>query len=366
MRFANPQVLWLLCAIPALIVGLAVRREWRRRAMARLGHLPRIRDLAASVSPGLRLAKSMLLVTGLALCIVALARPQAGERSTLASSVGIDIVVALDFSKSMLARDAYPSRIERAKAELGRLLDTLKGDRVGLVAFAGETLSYPLTSDYAAAKVFWRDMTPFDMPVGGTAIGKAIVAATRLLLAVRGKSGVGRRGAPMGEPRSQVILLLTDGEDHESEPLEAAKEAAKHGIRIYAVGIGSRSGEPVPQLNEDGTVAGYMKAPGGGYVTTRVDESTLRGIAEATKGTLILMEPGRFGVEPILREVAKLKHSESQSRLIRHYDEVYAWFLLPGFLLLLTEACLRERRRLQSQASGPLPRATNIAARSAR
>jgi len=209
------------------------------------------------------------------------------------------------------------------------------------VAFAGETLSYPLTTDYAAAKVFWRDMSPLDMPVGGTAIGKAIVAATRLLLAVRGK----------GPPRSQVILLLTDGEDHESEPLEAAREAAKHGIRIYAVGIGSRSGEPVPQLNEDGTMAGYMQAPGGGYVTSRVDEATLRGIADATKGTLILMEPGHFGVEPILREVGKLKRAEGQSRLIRHYDEVYAWFLLPGFLLLLTEACLRERRRLPGFAA---------------
>jgi Ca-activated chloride channel family protein len=334
MRFANPQLLWLLLVAPALIVGLALRREWRRRAMARIGHLPRIRELTASVSPGLRLAKSILLVLGLALVILSLARPQAGERSTLAPAVGLDIVVALDFSKSMLARDAYPSRIERAKAELGRLLDTLRGDRVGLVAFAGETLSYPLTTDYAAAKVFWRDMSPFDMPVGGTAIGKAVVAATRLLLAVRGK----------GPPRSQLIVLLTDGEDHESEPLEAARQAAKHGIRIYAVGIGSRSGEPVPQLNEDGSVAGYMQAPGGGYVTTRVDERTLRGIAEATRGTVILMEPGRFGVEPIITEVAKLKRAESQSRLIRHYDEVFAWFLLPGFLCLLAEACLRDRR----------------------
>lgn len=340
MRFANPQLLWLLLAAPALIVGLALRREWRRRAMARLGHLPRIRELTASVSPGLRLAKSILLLLGLTLVILSLARPQAGERATLAPAVGLDIVVALDFSKSMLARDAYPSRIERAKAELGRLLDSLRGDRVGLVAFAGETLSYPLTTDYAAAKVFWRDMSPFDMPVGGTAIGKAIVAATRLLLAVRGK----------GPPRSQVIVLLTDGEDHESEPLEAARQAAKHGIRIYAVGIGSRSGEPVPQLNEDGSVAGYMQAPGGGYVTTRVDERTLRGIAEATRGNVILMEPGRFGVEPIIAEVAKLKRAESQSRLIRHYDEVFAWFLLPGFLCLLGEACLRERRRTRSVA----------------
>jgi Ca-activated chloride channel family protein len=272
--------------------------------------------------------------------MVSLARPQAGERTTLAPAVGIDIVVALDFSKSMLARDAYPSRSERAKAELNRLIDSLTGDRIGLVAFAGETLSFPLTTDYTAAKLFWRDMSPLDMPVGGTALGKAIVAATRLLTEVRSK----------GPARSQVIILLTDGEDHESDPLQAAQEAAKQGIRIYAVGIGSRSGEPIPELNQDGTVAGYMQKPGGGYVTTRLDDKTLQNIAEATRDSVILMDPHHFGVEPILSQIATLKRSESQARLIKHYDEVYFWFLLPGFILLFLESCLGERRRLHAKA----------------
>jgi Ca-activated chloride channel family protein len=339
MRFANPQLLWLLCALPAVVVGLALRYGWRRRTLVRLGHLDQVRRLADSVSPALRSLRSMLLVAGLALVILSLARPQAGERSTLAPTVGIDIVVALDFSKSMLAQDAYPSRIERAKAELERFLDSLKGDRVGLVAFAGETLSYPLTTDYSAAKLFWRDMTPSDMPVGGTALGKAIVAGTRLLAGVRGK----------GAPRSQVILLLTDGEDHESDPIEAAKEAAKQGVRVYAVGIGSRSGEPIPLLNEDGSVAGYMPKPGGGFVTTRLDQKTLEKVVSITKGKYIAMDPKRFGVEPILDAIGKLKKSESKSRLIRHYDEVYAWFLLPGFLLLLFQACVSDRRRTMAE-----------------
>jgi Ca-activated chloride channel family protein len=341
VRFANQELLWLLALLPLVVVGLALRAEWRRRVTARLGHEPRVRELAARVSPVRRLVKSVLLVAGLGLLILALARPQAGERSTLAPTIGIDIVVCLDFSKSMLARDAYPSRIERAKAELGRLIDQLRGDRLGLVAFAGETLAYPLTTDYAAAKMFWRDLSPLDMPVGGTAIGKAITAATRLLEAVRGK----------GPPRSQVIILLTDGEDHESEPLEAAREAGKRGIRIHAVGIGSRSGEPIPELNKDGTVAGYMQREGGGYVTTRLDEKTLTGIADATRGKLIVMEPRRFGVEPLLAELAKLKRSEARTRLIKQYDDVYPWFLFPAFLLLLLEACLRESRPGQVRAA---------------
>jgi Ca-activated chloride channel homolog len=344
VRFANPQSLWLLLLVPGLVLAMALRFGWRRRILARLGHVQRVRDLAASVSPVRRVAKAILLTVGLALLLVALARPQAGERSTLAPSLGLDIVVALDFSKSMLARDAYPSRIERAKAELGRLLDSLGGDRVGLVAFAGETMSYPLTTDYAASKLFWRDLGPTDMPVGGTAIGKAIVAATRLLAGVRGK----------GPPRSQVILLLTDGEDQESEPLEAAREAAKQGVRIFAVGIGSRSGEPIPEVSEDGTVTGYMQKPEGGFVTTHLDEKLLQEIAEATKGKAITMDPRRFGVDPLLAEIGKLKRAEGSSRLIKHYDEAYPFFLFPAFLALLVEAVLGERRRPgRSKGRGP-------------
>ncbi|MCK5800054.1 MAG: VWA domain-containing protein [Deltaproteobacteria bacterium] len=334
MRFANPQLLWLLLLVPALIVGIALRYGWRRRTLASLGDPEQVQRLTASVSHGRRLIKNLLLIAGVTLLILSLARPQGGERTTLAPYVGIDIVVALDFSKSMFARDAYPSRIERAKAELNRLLDSLRGDRIGLVAFAGETLSYPLTTDYAAAKLFWRHMTPNDMPVGGTAIGKAITAATRLLTAVRGKS----------PPRSQVIILLTDGEDHESEPLKAAQEAGRRGIRIYAVGIGSRSGEPIPQVAEDGTVTGYLQQDGK-PVTSHLDATTLAKIADATSGNYIEMDPKRFGVEPILKALKKLQRSEIKSRLVKDYDEIFQWFLLPALLLLLFDTSLGERRR---------------------
>src|SRR6185436_18664979 len=142
----------------------------------------------------------------------------------------------------MLARDIYPSRLERAKRELERLMDRLAGDRVGLVAFAGETLTYPPTTDYAAVKLFWRDLSPADMPVGGTAIGRALKASVEQLSRLRRKEG---------ETRSQVILLLTDGEDNDSEPLEVAEEAARLGIKIFAVGVGSRSGELVPEVDAD-------------------------------------------------------------------------------------------------------------------
>lgn len=335
MRFANPQLLYFLGLVPLLIVGMALRYGWRKRMVERLGDQPQIKKLVSSISHGKRLLKSSLFIVGVIFLILTIARPQAGGKSVMAPYLGLDIVVALDFSKSMYARDAHPSRIDRAKAELNQLLDQLKGDRVGLVAFAGETISYPLTTDYTAAKLFWRDMNPNDMPVGGTAIGKAIVAATRLLVGVRGK----------GKPRDQVIILLTDGEDHQSDPIAAAKEAAKLGIRIFSVGIGSRSGEPIPEVAEDGTISRYMTDEKGKPITTRLDTKTLKTISTQTKGEYIAMNPRSFGVEPILNQLEKLKKSEIQSRAIRQYDEAYTPFLFIAFLCFLFELAISDRKR---------------------
>jgi Ca-activated chloride channel family protein len=188
-------------------------------------------------------------------------------------------------------------------------------------------------------------MMPDDMPVGGTAIGKAIVAGTRLLTAVRGK----------GPPRSQVIVLLTDGEDHQSDPIAAAQEAAKHGIRIYTVGIGSASGEPIPELDEQGRITGYLSHDGR-PVTSRLDRETLSKIAEATSGRLIEVDPRSFGVEPVMQELGKLNRSEVDKRLIKHYDDVYEWFLFPALMLLLLEMSLSERRRQRPIRRGTLNR----------
>src|SRR5207302_21551 len=157
--------------------------------LGRVGHLPMIARMTASFSPARRRWRVILYTGGVALLIVTLARPQIPGRAKLTESRGLDLIVALDFSKSMLARDVYPSRLDRAKAELARFIDTLRGDRVGLVAFAGETISYPLTVDYEAAKLFWRDLQPDDLPVGGTDLGAAIKAATELLVSVRAREG---------------------------------------------------------------------------------------------------------------------------------------------------------------------------------
>jgi Ca-activated chloride channel homolog len=337
MRFANPHALTLLLAVPAAVIAYGLSFASRRRRLARLGDAALVAKMAATVSVARKVIRAALVVLALALLAVALARPQAGGRARVAKQRGLDLVVALDFSRSMLAKDVYPSRLERAKRELEQLLDGLGGDRVGVVAFAGETLGYPPTTDYAAVKLFWRDLGPWDMPVGGTAIGRAIHAALDQLVALRSK-GESSRG--------QAILLLTDGEDTDSEPLEAADEASKLGVKIFTVGIGSRSGELIPEYDEQGKVTGYVKDADGHYVTSRLAEDTLAEIARRTGGELFHADSKRFGVEEVSRALNNLKRTENEARIVRQYDEIFELLLLPAFLLLVGEACMGERRRL--------------------
>jgi Ca-activated chloride channel family protein len=335
MRLANPHLLWLLLVVPAVVLGYALSFAQRRRLLARLGDLPLIRRMASSVSTARRVLRAAEVVLALALLALALARPQAGGRAKLTKQPGLDLIVALDFSRSMLAKDVYPSRLERAKRELERLMDKLGGDRIGLVAFAGETLTYPPTTDYAAVKLFWRDMGPWDMPVGGTAIGRAMRSGLDLLTRLR---------AGGGPTRAQVILLLTDGEDTDSEPLEVADQASKLGVKVFTVGIGSRSGELIPEFDEKGIITGYVKDQDGKYVTSRLGESMLRQIAEKTGGEYFHADPKRFGVEQVEAALAGLKRTENEARVVKQYDEVFEVLLLPAFLLLVGEACSTDRR----------------------
>jgi len=345
VRLAHPHLLWLLLLVPGLVLAYGVAFAARRRALNRLGNPTLIGRMSAMTSVPRKVVRGALLCLVVGLVGLALARPQAGGRARLEKQRGLDLIVALDFSKSMLAKDIYPSRLERAKRELESLMDRLSGDRVGLVAFAGETLTYPPTTDYDAVKLFWRDLSPSDMPVGGTAIGRALTSAIEMLSRLR-QSG--------GETRDQVILLLTDGEDTESQPLEAAEQAAKLAIKVFAVGIGSRSGELVPELAEGEQAAGYIKDREGKYVTSRLDEDLLSQIAAKTGGGYLRADAKHFGVEAIEAALAGLKRTESDTRLVKQYDEVFEILLLPALLLLLLETCMSDRRRNGKKKSVPL------------
>ena len=347
MTFAHPMIFFLAVplTVAVLVLGYVLDIARRRRAARHLCEEPAMRHMTDALSMSKLIWRLVLVVFGVACLVTALARPHAAGKARLAKSRGLDIVVALDFSKSMLATDVYPSRVERAKRELDRLLDELQGDRVGLVAFAGEAASFPLTSDYAAAKLFWRDLSPQQMPVGGTAIGRALTQATSML----------KRTRQASNPYAQVIVLLTDGEDHDSDPVAAAKEAATLGIRIYAVGIGSRSGELVPDPEAAPGAPRYLKDDKGSYVNSRLDEETLQKIAKLTDGDYFRVDPKQFGVERVLQALQKLKRGEAQTRLVVEPRELYHLFLFPGFFALVIETALSDRRRRRELTTPPPP-----------
>jgi Ca-activated chloride channel family protein len=344
VRFVSPHTLWLLLSIPAAVIAYGVFFGVRRRRLARLGDAALVARMTAGVSMARKLVRAALMVAALGLTAVALARPQFPGKSRPAKQRGLDLVVALDFSRSMLATDVYPSRLERSKRELGELLATLGNDRVGVVAFAGETLTYPPTTDYAAVKLFWQDLHPWDMPVGGTAIGRAIRASLDQLLALRKASGA-------DATRGQAILLLTDGEDTDSEPLEAADEASKLGVKIFTVGVGSRSGELIPEYDQHGKVTGYVKDQEGKYVTSRLAEQTLVEMARRTGGEVFYADSKRFGVDEVARALAGLKRTENEGRPVPQYDEAFQPLVLAILLALCAEAVIGERRRRKARAA---------------
>ncbi|MBS2026915.1 MAG: VWA domain-containing protein [Deltaproteobacteria bacterium] len=332
-RFAEPQ--YLLVSIVALLFALLTVAL----VLARTGKMEKLASarLAAKVLPGASPARALTrpLLGWAALLLVgmALAQPECGTHVELAKKQGIDVVIALDASKSMLARDVKPSRIERAKLELSGLLDKLNGDRVGIVVFAGDAfVQCPLTNDMAAAKMFLRAIDPMTMPVQGTDVGRALSESRDLLVEAE-------RGA-----KSRAVVMLSDGEDFGDEVDDELKQLKDDGIRVITVGIGSVAGEPIPEVDKHGNVVGYMKDKSGQTVMSRLDERGLSHIADATDGVYVASLPGSIGVGRVAEELDKLEKSEFESRISVSYSERYPVFLAPALALLALGLALRPGR----------------------
>jgi Ca-activated chloride channel family protein len=339
MTWHSGDLLWLLWLVPVLSAVPFAAYALRRRTQARFGAPDTTAAMIVGRSAGVRAARAVLLLLGIAFTIVALARPQYGSRTKLLRKRGVDVVVVLDFSKSMLAQDVRPSRIERAKAELTRFISELAGDRVGMVAFAGDTMEFPMTVDYSAATLFFRELKPADMPVGGTAIGRALVAAKRLLERSDNEKG------DADSKRAKVVLLFTDGEDHEGDPVKAAEELKAIGAKVFVVAIGSKSGEPIPTYAEDGTWTGYMRDDKGSPILTTLTkeaETQLKQIAQTTGGAYFEPRQGGVGVDEIRARMRKMKQGELKARRVTVQEERYAVVLLLAFLLIVLESLLPE------------------------
>lgn len=357
---AKPYAAYLLLAVALALAAYVWGARRRMQAIAKLGNAELLARLLASVDPAKRLAQTILVLVAMMLLVGALLRPQYGGIAKVVPSRGLDIVLAVDYSKSMLAQDVYPSRSERLEAELTRFIDESgrRGDRVGVVIFAGEARGFPLTSDIAVLQLFLEHADPRSENPGGTAIGKALDKAIELLVAVRREDAAARAGeSPLElDPASdegdtlaeadQLIILLTDGEDTVGDPLKLAERAKQLGIRIYTVGIGSESGEPVMSYDEKGEPSGYVTDESGKPVMTRLDGETLDKLATATQGKYIHVEPDRFGLDAVRDEIAALATAQREQSITIHREEGFVFLVLPALLALSAAFALGERRRV--------------------
>jgi len=307
-----------------------VRRIKAHQKIADAGLLPK---LAPEVSLEREILRLVLIVLAMVGIVLALARPQFGTHSKLVKRRGVDVVVALDVSKSMLARDVSPNRagnrLKRAKMEVSGLIDRLQGDRIGLVAFSGAAfIQCPLTSDYAAAKLFLRAMEAGSIPVGGTNLAEALASAHMMLDNSKGGS------------RSKVLVIISDGEDHEGAYEQEVEKLKELGVKIHSVGIGTQIGELIP--DDQGK---YLRSQGK-TIMTRLHESTLRAVAEATGGLYIHSAAGDLGFEAIYDMLSRMQKSEYESRIESVYEEKFQLFAFIAFLLLVAATVIPARREV--------------------
>jgi Ca-activated chloride channel homolog len=338
LRFANSYLFILLWLIPALIVFYILAFKSKKSAMARFGNLELVQKLSRSTSRQRLVMKLVLLLFIVLLMVTALARPQIGTKIEEVKREGVDIIVALDVSSSMLARDIQPSRLQKAKHEVETFIDRLRGDRIGLIAFSGVAfVQCPLTLDYGAAKIFLDVLDPNLIPVPGTALGKAIQKATETF--------------DQRERKHKVLVLITDGEDHEGDVMKYVDEAERQGIVIYCVGIGSPKGDPIP-LSETGGSGAFKKDRNGEVVLTRLDELTLEKIALQTNGKYYRASGGEDELQKIYDEIAKMEKKELGSLQFSQFEDRFQYFIALALLLLIVECFLPERVRVVREWRG--------------
>ena len=332
MIFSNLKYAHFFWLVPLLIIFYIWTFRSRKKALETFAQRHLVSMLTSTVNWRGQKLKAMLKVLAACFLIFALIGPRWGAQWHEIKRQGIDIIVAIDTSKSMLAQDVKPNRLERSKFAVEDLLNLLQGDRIGLVAFAGGSfLQCPLTLDYGAFTIALNAIDTGVIPRGGTSIGSAIRTA---ITAFEGKA-----------KKYKALILITDGEDHEGDPVKAAEEAAKQGIKVFCVGVGTREGELIPMVDENGNM-GFLKDREGQVVKSRLDETTLQKVALTTSGGYVRASGAEYGLDVIYNEkIATMEKKELESKLQKRYEERYQIPTAIALGLLCLGAFLSERRR---------------------
>ncbi|MDO4736787.1 MAG: VWA domain-containing protein, partial [Bacteroidia bacterium] len=330
IHFADAQYLLLILLIPFFFGVYAFHKKMRRKQIEKLGDM----QLMEKLMPYRSKAKGWVKLTFFSLAwfffVIGMARPQMGARIKETQRSGAEIMIALDVSNSMLAEDYTPNRLERAKLAISRIVDKLQGDRIGLIVFAGQSfVQLPITTDYVSAKIFLNTINNESVPVQGTALGEAISTAIKSF----------STDANMHEG-NKAIILITDGENHEDDPVSVAKTAAELGIKVFCIGVGSADGKPIP-MGDNGEL---LKDKDGNIVVTKLDEKTLEQIAMAGQGAYIRASNSEFGLNPIVDELKELESKKYDSVVFEDFDEQYMYFFAIALFFLVLEFLVGSRR----------------------
>lgn len=323
LKFAHPEYLQLLYLLTIPLIGFYFFVK-RKKSLLKLFAEEKLHDeLFAQKSFYKDTIKFILIIVSTALVIISLASPQVGTKLEEVKQAGIDIYIALDVSLSMKAEDLKPNRLEQAKNEIASLMKKLEGDRIGLIIFAGQAyIQFPLTADYSAANLFLSAVDFNSIPQPGTAVGSAINLAMN---SFDKKSST-----------KKVIIVITDGEDHEGDVIQAAESAAAEEIKIYTIGMGSVSGAPIP-VYQNGRQVDYKKDGSGNIILTKLDETTLKDISSKGGGKYFHALGFQNELEQIFDELSQIEKSEYGSKRITDYEDKYFYFLIPALILLLLE-----------------------------
>ncbi len=330
-RFAHPEYLYGLYSIPVFIFILWYLIRNKNRLLDKFAEKKMRQILLPNYSTGKSIIRFGIIILAVILLLIAAADPQVGTKIENVKQSGIDIYILLDVSLSMQAQDIKPSRLDKAKFEISNLIQKLRGDRIGLIVFAGEPfVQFPLTTDYSAANLFLNAADVSTVPEQGTAIAAAINLATKSF--------------DNSSKTEKAVVIFTDGEDHEGNLQDAIDNAKKNNILIYTIGLGSPDGVPIPVFNDQGQQVGFKKDESGNIVLTKLDEATLKEIASDTGGKYFRGRNDTDELDIVYKDLSRLKKTEFGEKRVTDYEDRFYYFLAPAIIFLLLEFFISERK----------------------
>jgi len=331
LRYEHIEYLNFLFGIPLLIIAMLIYNRWKKKALILFGENKLVKELMHSFSKWRTQIKNILTILVFIALIIGIANPQVGTKMEEVKREGVDLMIAIDLSNSMMAEDIKPNRLQRAKLAISQLINKLQGDRIGLIVFAGEAyVQLPITTDYSAAKLFLSTVNTNIVPTQGTEIAKAIDLSVQSF--------------DMENAQNKAIIIITDGENHDKKAIESAKKANELDIFVHTLGMGLAKGGPIPIYNKYGNRTGYRKDRDGKTVVSKLNENLLQQIADAGKGTYVRANNSKSGLSTLFAEINKMEKKEIGTMIFTEYKDRFQLFIGLALLLLIIDLMILARK----------------------